>query len=280
MKHRFIIGFTCGALIFGAVGVFAGQYIATENSFPVKLNGNNIQLEGYNIEGSTYFKLRDISNEIGGFNVDFQNNEILLSKNGFVYEGTDLENARRYVADLAGFETAALIYEDDENWYFAPCDSDMVDSMKDSGGHVSPATIVYQVDKASGHGEIVNNTSETTPSPEPSTATDAAPAITPQEEELARKPLSEVIEGRWQYNTSSADNYYIISFSKGEYANYANKQIRGKLVSGIYVIEGNTVNITFYEDIARTKVSEVVTFNYRDGRLYCENADYYLRKIN
>lgn len=280
MKHNFITGFISGAVIFGTAGVLAVSYTATPNQFPVKLNGNNIQLEGYNIEGSTFFKLRDISNEIGEFTVDFYNNEILLSKNGFLYEGTDLENARRYVAGLAEFETAALIYEDDEYWYFAPCDTDMVNSMKDSGGHVSPATIVYQVDKASGHGEIINNMSETTSLPEPSAVPDAVPTITPEEEKLSRKPLSEVIEGRWQYNTSSMDEYYIISFSKGEYEDFAFKHIGGRLVLGVYAMDGNTIEITFYEDITRTKVSEVVTFNYSNGRLHCENSDYYLRKIN
>ena len=42
-------------------------------------------MEGYNINGSTYFKLRDIANTIGGFNVDFQNNTIQFSKDGYVY---------------------------------------------------------------------------------------------------------------------------------------------------------------------------------------------------
>ncbi len=88
MKKQFIIGFTTGAVIFSAVGAFAGQYIATENPFPIQLNGQNIQLEGYNIEGSTYFKLRDIANVVGGFTVDFQNNTIQLAKDGYVYDNS------------------------------------------------------------------------------------------------------------------------------------------------------------------------------------------------
>ncbi len=65
---------------------FAGQYIATENTFPIKLNNNNVNLNGYNVDGSTYFKLRDIADVVGGFNVDFKNNTIRLSKDGYVYE--------------------------------------------------------------------------------------------------------------------------------------------------------------------------------------------------
>ena len=33
-----------------------------------------------------YFKLRDIADVVGGFNVDFKNNTIRLSKDGYVYE--------------------------------------------------------------------------------------------------------------------------------------------------------------------------------------------------
>lgn len=80
-----IIYFVSGALIFGAVGVFAGQYTAYENPFTVKLNGSEVELNGYNIEGSTYFKLRDIAAVVGGFDVDFKDNTILLSNDGTVY---------------------------------------------------------------------------------------------------------------------------------------------------------------------------------------------------
>ena len=85
MKKQ-IISFTLGALIFGTAGVFAGQYVATENPFPVQLNGENVSIEGYNINDSTYFKLRDIADVVGGFEVGFNNNTIQLSKGGYVYD--------------------------------------------------------------------------------------------------------------------------------------------------------------------------------------------------
>ena len=75
-------------MLFGSVGVFAGQYMATDNPFPVQLNGQSVSIEGYNINDNTYFKLRDIADAVGGFNVDFQNNTIQLSQNGYVYSDT------------------------------------------------------------------------------------------------------------------------------------------------------------------------------------------------
>lgn len=78
MKKNFITGVIVGGLVFGAAGAFAGQYVATDNYFPVTLNGERIPLNGYNIEGSTYFKLRDIADKLGSFTVDFQDNTICL----------------------------------------------------------------------------------------------------------------------------------------------------------------------------------------------------------
>lgn len=86
MKKQIIISFLSGAVLFGSVGVFASQYMATDNPFPMQLNGQSVSIEGYNINDNTYFKLRDIADVVGGFNVDFQNNTIQLSKDGYVYE--------------------------------------------------------------------------------------------------------------------------------------------------------------------------------------------------
>ena len=79
MKKQFIAGIIVGSILSGAIGVFAGQYMATSNPFPVQLNGTNISLEGYNINDNTYFKLRDIADAVGGFTVGFNNNTIQLS---------------------------------------------------------------------------------------------------------------------------------------------------------------------------------------------------------
>lgn len=75
--------FISGVIIASTVGAVAASYTATENTFPIKVNGQNVQMEGYNIEGNTYFKLRDIGDKMG-FDVGFENNTILIGENSTV----------------------------------------------------------------------------------------------------------------------------------------------------------------------------------------------------
>ena len=49
----------CNRCDFIMLGSLAVNYTATENTFPIQLNGENVNVEGYNIDGSTYFKLRE-----------------------------------------------------------------------------------------------------------------------------------------------------------------------------------------------------------------------------
>ena len=97
MKKNFIVGIITGGLAFGTAGVFAGQYMATDNPFPIQLNGTNVSLTGYNINDETYFKLRDIADVVGGFTVGFENNTIQLAKDGYSYQTaqTDAEATER-----------------------------------------------------------------------------------------------------------------------------------------------------------------------------------------
>lgn len=101
MRKSLVSGFLAGSLLFGAAGVFAYFDAAEEaekiyatpleavvNPFPVKLNGKDVDIAGYNIDGNTYFKLRDVSELVGGFNVDFYNNRILLSEGDYKYDLT------------------------------------------------------------------------------------------------------------------------------------------------------------------------------------------------
>ena len=67
----FAAGLLCGALLFGGSAAFAAGVIATpfsETNQRVTLNGRQIELTGYNINGNNYFKLRDIGAQVG-FNV-------------------------------------------------------------------------------------------------------------------------------------------------------------------------------------------------------------------
>lgn len=58
----FAVGLLCGGVIFGGVGIASGVIATplTESSQKVTLDGQVVSLEGYNINGSNYFKLRDL----------------------------------------------------------------------------------------------------------------------------------------------------------------------------------------------------------------------------
>lgn len=114
MKRNFLTGFVAGALIFGSIAAFSQGviYQAEKNIYPVQLNGQNVSIDGYNIDGYTYFKLRDISAVVGGFDVDFQNDTILLSKDGYTYSTAPATNTELTADDAAAI--AQSYYENME----------------------------------------------------------------------------------------------------------------------------------------------------------------------
>ncbi len=79
MKKNFVTGFIAGGIICAAVTGFAVEYAVTANPYPVKVNGIETTIQGYNINDETYFKLRDISAAVGGFKVGFENNAIIVN---------------------------------------------------------------------------------------------------------------------------------------------------------------------------------------------------------
>lgn len=64
----FIAGLLCGAVLFGGVSAYAAETIAEISSHRVFVDGKEVHIEGYGIEGHNYFKLRDIGKQLG-FNV-------------------------------------------------------------------------------------------------------------------------------------------------------------------------------------------------------------------
>lgn len=76
---KFILGFITGGIICAAVTGFAVEYAVTANPYPVKVNGSDTAIEGYNINDNTYFKLRDVADAVGGFDVGFSDNTITIS---------------------------------------------------------------------------------------------------------------------------------------------------------------------------------------------------------
>jgi len=63
-KFNFVLGFVLGAIIFGGATAFAAGIIANPTTSKVLVNGTEINAEAYNINGSNYFKLRDIGQAI------------------------------------------------------------------------------------------------------------------------------------------------------------------------------------------------------------------------
>ena len=49
-----------------------------ENSAPIYVDGQRVELQAYNIDGSNYFKIRDIA-DIAGFNVDWDGEYVLIT---------------------------------------------------------------------------------------------------------------------------------------------------------------------------------------------------------
>ena len=47
------------------IGAFAANMITTPNTYEVQLDGKDVNIEGYNVDDYTYFKLRDISDAVG-----------------------------------------------------------------------------------------------------------------------------------------------------------------------------------------------------------------------
>ena len=76
---KFTLGFITGGIICAAVTGFAVEYAVTANPYPVKVNGIETTIQGYNINDETYFKLRDVSAAVGGFEVGFENNAIIVN---------------------------------------------------------------------------------------------------------------------------------------------------------------------------------------------------------
>lgn len=81
---KFISGLIVGTIITGIIGAFAVNSIYN-NTYPIYVNGEQKQIQGYNVDDYSYFKLRDIADAVGGFTVDFQNDTIQIAKDGYVY---------------------------------------------------------------------------------------------------------------------------------------------------------------------------------------------------
>lgn len=79
-KHKeLFVGIVLGAMIFGGISIFAdGTLNVYLNPFKITVNGVEKDIEGYNINEYSYFKLRDIGEQVG-FDVDFKEDTIMIN---------------------------------------------------------------------------------------------------------------------------------------------------------------------------------------------------------
>ncbi len=84
---KFICGLVAGTVLTSLVGAYAVSEIY-ENPYPIYVNGEQKEIQGYNIDGYSYFKLRDIAEATGKFDVDFWNDNVQISQDGYVYNNT------------------------------------------------------------------------------------------------------------------------------------------------------------------------------------------------
>ncbi len=79
-----VVSFILGGILFSSAGVFAAtQLNITPNPYPIVVNDENANVEGYNIEGRTYLQLRDIT-DILGISLAFVDNVIYIDKSNKV----------------------------------------------------------------------------------------------------------------------------------------------------------------------------------------------------
>lgn len=125
-KHKeFILGIILGSIIFGSLTIMASELLNVSlNPFKIKVNGVNKNIEGYNINGSTYFKLRDIGSQVG-FDVDFKENTIMINTNNTSTTNTlsEEENSYNFVVidevEYIASKDVDLVVINYPNWNFA-----------------------------------------------------------------------------------------------------------------------------------------------------------------
>ena len=62
---QFILGVLTGAALFGGVSAVAAGIAAEPAWSPIFVDGQQVQMTAYNIQGNNYVKLRDIGKPVG-----------------------------------------------------------------------------------------------------------------------------------------------------------------------------------------------------------------------
>lgn len=73
-------GVLIGFILAIGFNAFAVHMEVSDNKFPIFVNGEKKDVSAYNIDGSTYLKIREVA-EILGIDITFENNEIIIGEN-------------------------------------------------------------------------------------------------------------------------------------------------------------------------------------------------------
>ncbi len=134
---RAIAGFMAGALIFGSIGVFAGNYVANTVDFKVMVNGKEFTSDPppLEVEGRTYLPLRAIGDALGvpvGWNEELRQAEVGA-----------LQNDVELLKEVKNFYVSKIWNKGfcDISWYIA-------EGTNSSGGEMDINFAIEQLDKA------------------------------------------------------------------------------------------------------------------------------------
>jgi hypothetical protein len=74
---KYLSGLLTGIIVSLSITVFAAEFNIIPNPYPILIDGVQTEVEGYNIDGSTFLKLKAF--EKAGLEIAFENNNILIN---------------------------------------------------------------------------------------------------------------------------------------------------------------------------------------------------------
>jgi hypothetical protein len=96
---QFVVGLIVGAMLFSSIGVFAEGIAVLLNPYPVYVNGTQLVVEGYNINGFTFLKLADIGKAFNSTTL-FNETEQRIDINSNVVESLSITEALESTAPV------------------------------------------------------------------------------------------------------------------------------------------------------------------------------------
>lgn len=90
VNKQTIVMFILGIMISSTSFVVATNIVTNPNPFPIIKDGNRVEVQGYNINNSTYLKLRDVASLVDT-NVEFKDKKIYIGNNIIKEDYTEIK---------------------------------------------------------------------------------------------------------------------------------------------------------------------------------------------